>query len=179
MSNKTCDCRRARTRDLRRVQAKEAANEEEHALLVSVSGLALFVERTLSDEASIVCHEVLHSQQISLQLGQLLVVLLNKHPTKNKHFETVSQCRKTQKDPLGFFIIQLVAENQNYQRGGPLVTSKNFGGKSLNVEKPVNPTLLSCLVTKKALKTKVPKKGTLWKHPLFLSSKVGMSTEIL
>ena len=74
-------------------------------------------------------------------------------------------------DSLGFFIIHLVAENQNNQKGDPLQTSKYFEQK-VTIPKKTVKHLLSCLVTKKASKTMVTNGGTLWKHPRLLSSKV-------
>ena len=71
--------------------------------------------------------------------------------------------------PLGFFIIQLGAENQNNQKG-TLWRHQVISGKSLTMpKKTVKPNLLSCLGIQKAFKTMVAKSVTLWKHRRLLS----------
>ena len=58
---------------------------------------------------------------------------------------------------LGFFIVQLVAENYNTQRRYPLATSKNFGRIVSMPKQTVGPNLLSCLLTTKAFKAMLVK----------------------
>ena len=68
--------------------------------------------------------------------------------------------KNTEKGALGISIIQLCAENQNYQRGDSLATSQNFENAFHNAKKLVKPNLLSCLITTAALKTMVAKGGS-------------------
>ena len=90
-------------------------------------------------------------------------------------FASINTFQKRRRgDPLGCFIIQLVAIKIT-KKG----TSKNSGKKSDNVKKTVTANLLSCPVTTKALKTTIARGGTLCKHPKLLCKKVGRPRENL
>ena len=58
-----------------------------------------------------------------MSLPQSLKKLINSTGSKNSH----SAEKLKGVDPLGFFIIQFVEENQNNHKEDSLATSKNFG----------------------------------------------------
>ena len=65
-----------------------------------------------------------------LNVGSLYTVLIQSCPHQFLHkqlFKSLTVPKNAKDVTLGFFIIQVTAENQNNQTGGPMLTSRNFG----------------------------------------------------
>ena len=87
---------------------------------------------------------------------------------KTHQFHRIKKCLTEPKNskggPLDFFNHPFCCRKSKYPKRDPLVASRKFGKQVSQSRKNSKTFCIICLVTTKALTTKVPKSGTHWKH---------------